>query len=78
MRWGVRNESSDDHSTGELCMKEITACQRQSMGPNFVVFNHISLHYIVLHFVQQFYKNCVLMYDFQHTLITFYKGVALL
>ncbi|XP_043227949.1 NACHT and WD repeat domain-containing protein 2-like isoform X1 [Amphibalanus amphitrite] len=38
MRWGVRDEATDDHMTTELCMKEIDNCQRLSMGPNFVVF----------------------------------------
>lgn len=34
----MRDESTDDHMTTELCMKEIENCQRLSMGPNFVVF----------------------------------------
>src|SRR5215469_852051 len=38
MRWGVRDEATDDHMTTELCMKEIENCQRLSTGPNFVVF----------------------------------------
>ncbi|OXA41694.1 NACHT and WD repeat domain-containing protein 2 [Folsomia candida] len=38
MRWGVRDEATDDHMTTELCMREIINCQRLSMGPNFVVF----------------------------------------
>ncbi|XP_063218680.1 NACHT and WD repeat domain-containing protein 2 [Bacillus rossius redtenbacheri] len=38
MRWGVRDEATDDHMTTELCMKEIENCQKLSMGPNFVVF----------------------------------------
>ncbi|XP_055384364.1 NACHT and WD repeat domain-containing protein 2 isoform X2 [Condylostylus longicornis] len=38
MRWGVRDEATDDHMTTELCMREIANCQRLSMGPNFVVF----------------------------------------
>ncbi|CAF0730796.1 unnamed protein product [Brachionus calyciflorus] len=38
MRWGVRDESTDDHKTTELCMQEIDNCQRLSLGPNFVVF----------------------------------------
>ena len=38
MRWGVRDEATDDHMTTELCMKEIENCQRLSMGPNFIVF----------------------------------------
>ena len=44
MRWGVRDEATDDHSTVEMCEKEIINCQRLSMGPNFVVkrFNNIN------------------------------------
>ncbi|XP_023244232.1 NACHT and WD repeat domain-containing protein 2-like [Centruroides sculpturatus] len=38
MRWGVRDEATDDHMTTDLCMREIQNCQRLSMGPNFVVF----------------------------------------
>ena len=38
MRWGVRDEATDDHMTTELCMNEIRNCQRLSTGPNFVVF----------------------------------------
>ncbi len=37
MRWGVRDEATDDHMTTELCMTEIHNCQRLSVGPNFVV-----------------------------------------
>lgn len=37
MRWGVRDEATDDHKTTELCMQEIDNCQRLSLGPNFVV-----------------------------------------
>ncbi|XP_077990677.1 NACHT and WD repeat domain-containing protein 2-like [Glandiceps talaboti] len=38
MRWGVRDEATDDHMTSELCMNEIAACQKLSIGPNFVTF----------------------------------------
>ncbi|KAL8578635.1 hypothetical protein ACOMHN_007093 [Nucella lapillus] len=38
MRWGVRDEATDDHMTTELCMHEIDICQRLSVGPNFIVF----------------------------------------
>ncbi|ESO82088.1 hypothetical protein LOTGIDRAFT_135306 [Lottia gigantea] len=38
MRWGVRDEATDDHMTVQLCMQEIDNCQRLSVGPNFVVF----------------------------------------
>ena len=37
MRWGIREEAEDDHTTAETCLKEIEACQRLSTGPNFVV-----------------------------------------
>ena len=37
MRWGVRDEATDDHMTTDLCIREIQNCQRLSMGPNFVV-----------------------------------------
>ncbi|XP_069134939.1 NACHT domain- and WD repeat-containing protein 1-like [Argopecten irradians] len=36
MRWGVRDEASDDHSTTDLCLKELDMCQKLSTGPNFV------------------------------------------
>ncbi|XP_071805182.1 NACHT domain- and WD repeat-containing protein 1-like isoform X2 [Asterias amurensis] len=38
MRWGVRDEATDDHMTSQLCMAEIAQCQRLSVGPNFVTF----------------------------------------
>ncbi|XP_028397582.1 NACHT domain- and WD repeat-containing protein 1-like [Dendronephthya gigantea] len=38
MRWGVRDEATDDHMTTELCMKELYACQKVSTGPNFITF----------------------------------------
>ena len=37
MRWGVRDEATDDHMTSELCMKELKNCQKLSTGPNFIV-----------------------------------------
>lgn len=36
MRWGVRDEATDDHQTVNLCSREIRNCQRMSLGPNFV------------------------------------------
>lgn len=38
MRWGVRDEATDDHMTTNLCINEIRNCQRYSTGVNFVVF----------------------------------------
>ena len=37
MRWGVREDATDDHTTTELCLKELHACQKVSTGPYFVV-----------------------------------------
>jgi hypothetical protein len=45
MRWGIRDEATDDHMTTELCLKELKLCQKLSTGPNFVVSDFI------------FYKN---------------------
>lgn len=36
MRWGVRDEATDDHQTVDMCNREIETCQRVSLGPNFV------------------------------------------
>eukprot|EP00094_Tigriopus_californicus_P008486 TCALIF_08178-PA protein Name:"Similar to KIAA1239 Leucine-rich repeat and WD repeat-containing protein KIAA1239 (Homo sapiens)" AED:0.19 eAED:0.24 QI:10/0.13/0.1/0.83/0.62/0.73/30/118/1888 len=36
MRWGVRDESTDDHMTTDICLEEIRNCQKSSIGPNFI------------------------------------------
>ncbi|KAL5018770.1 hypothetical protein ScPMuIL_004492 [Solemya velum] len=36
MRWGVTDDSINDHSGEKLCLKEVETCQRVSLGPNFV------------------------------------------
>ena len=38
MRWGVRDEATDDHMTTAFCLDEIRNCQLSSIGPNFVFF----------------------------------------
>uniref|UniRef100_A0ABM0GQ48 Leucine-rich repeat and WD repeat-containing protein KIAA1239-like n=1 Tax=Saccoglossus kowalevskii TaxID=10224 RepID=A0ABM0GQ48_SACKO len=38
MRWGVRDEATDDHMATELCLKEVLDCKKVSTGPNFVTF----------------------------------------
>ena len=43
MRWGVRDEATDDHVTTGLCLQEIDNCQRLSVGPNFCVSPQFSL-----------------------------------
>ena len=37
LRWGLREESVDNHTVIEFCMQEIENCVRQSLGPSFVV-----------------------------------------
>lgn len=44
MRWGIREEAEDDHTTTETCLKEIEACQKLSTGPNFVVRNDNAMY----------------------------------
>lgn len=36
MRWGVRDESTDDHMTTDICLEEIRNCQKSSIGPSFI------------------------------------------
>ena len=50
MRWGVRDEATEDHMTSELCMTEIRACQKLSTGPNFIVSLSESLKMIQTYF----------------------------
>ena len=38
MRWGVRNQATDDHMTTELCIHELNECHKLSKGPTFVVW----------------------------------------
>ena len=32
MRWGVRDEMTNEHMTTELCMRELVSCQKLSIG----------------------------------------------
>ena len=32
MRWGVRDEMTNEHLTTSLCMKELKSCQELSIG----------------------------------------------
>ncbi|XP_067662722.1 NACHT and WD repeat domain-containing protein 2-like [Haliotis asinina] len=38
MRWGIRDEATDDHMGTELCLREIDLCKKLSTGPSFVTF----------------------------------------
>ena len=37
LRWGIREQSHDDHTIIEFCMREIENCKRASVGPTFIV-----------------------------------------
>uniref|UniRef100_A0A4W5JAR3 NACHT and WD repeat domain containing 1 n=1 Tax=Hucho hucho TaxID=62062 RepID=A0A4W5JAR3_9TELE len=37
MRWGLQDAIAVDHMTTELCLQEIEACKKVSVGPNFIV-----------------------------------------
>ncbi len=43
MRWGVREESTNDHMTTDLCLQELQACKKLSTGPNFVVCEDLKI-----------------------------------
>eukprot|EP00026_Physarum_polycephalum_P000349 Phypoly_transcript_00349.p1 GENE.Phypoly_transcript_00349~~Phypoly_transcript_00349.p1 ORF type:complete len:1620 (+),score=193.23 Phypoly_transcript_00349:225-5084(+) len=38
MRWGVREERSDNHGTSALCMSEVEMCKKKSLSCAFVTF----------------------------------------
>ena len=37
LRWGLREESQDNHTVIEFCIQEIENCTKMSLGPSFVV-----------------------------------------
>ncbi|XP_045212433.2 NACHT and WD repeat domain-containing protein 2-like [Mercenaria mercenaria] len=39
MRWGITEDSINDHSVERLCLLEIENCQNTSVGPNFVILS---------------------------------------
>jgi hypothetical protein len=36
MRWGINSEANNDHSTTDICLKEILNSKNDSIGPYFV------------------------------------------
>ena len=38
MRWGVREETGNNHGTSAMCMNELARCHAESVGPSFVCF----------------------------------------
>ena len=45
MRWGVRDDAADDHTTTSLCMEEIDNCRRLSVGTNFLVSRKVQVYF---------------------------------
>ncbi|KAL4239740.1 NACHT domain- and WD repeat-containing protein 1 [Mactra antiquata] len=39
MRWGITDDSINDHSVEKLCLLEVANCQKTSIGPNFIVLS---------------------------------------
>ncbi|XP_023331552.1 NACHT and WD repeat domain-containing protein 2 [Eurytemora carolleeae] len=37
VRWGVRDESTDDHSTTNIFLQEVKNCKINSLGPSFIL-----------------------------------------
>ncbi|XP_033743470.1 uncharacterized protein LOC117329570 [Pecten maximus] len=37
MRWGVTDDSQNDHTVEKICLLEVENCQKISLGPNFVL-----------------------------------------
>ena len=67
MRWGVRDEMTNEHMTTALCMTELRNCQRLSMGPNFIYFGAQKYGYRLV--------SCGIKYTSYHVLkniITFF------
>ena len=48
MRWGVRDDASDDHTTTALCMEEIDNCRRLSIGTYFLVSPSLTPFIVIL------------------------------
>ena len=63
MRWGVRDEMTNEHMTTALCMTELRNCQRLSMGPNFIYFG------------AQKYGYRLVMSGFEYTLLYVFKNI---
>ena len=64
MRWGVRDEMTNEHMTTALCMTELRNCQRLSMGPNFIYFG------------AQKYGYRLVMSGIKYTLLYVFKNMS--
>ena len=80
MRWGVRDEMTNEHMTTALCMTELRNCQRLSMGPNFIYFGAqkygyrlvmSGIKYTLLYVFKNYHFFCNLAYN---ETFFYYKG----
>ena len=60
MRWGIREEADDNHTTIETCLREIEACQKLSIGPNFVVrtITESDIVHVYICGISLYFKTC--------------------
>ncbi len=42
LRWGITDDAANDHTAEAICLSEIEHCQRNSLGPNFVVWWYLN------------------------------------
>ena len=49
MRWGVTQDAVLDHATSDICLQQISECQRLSRGTNFVVSYNLCINYKRFH-----------------------------
>ena len=62
MRWGVTDDSTNDHSVEKLCLLEVENCQKISLGPNFVVCKNISaLFYVFNRFTVELNQRSLIL-----------------
>jgi len=47
LRWGLREESQDNHTVIEFCIQEIENCAQMSLGPSFVVCRLLLVAFIL-------------------------------
>ena len=36
LRWGIRDDSTDNHATNQICLREVVRCREKSVGPCFL------------------------------------------
>ncbi|CAB4062510.1 unnamed protein product [Lepeophtheirus salmonis] len=76
MRWGIRDDATDDHMTTHICLEEIRNCQKTSLGPNFIFLGGQKYGYrpvptfiphdefnLILNMLKEFEKNTEILTD---------------